>query len=329
MKVAEKIAPAFNTSDDFFPSPFCKLRIDISESILENLIPVMNEIHGVNFSYRFWKLILSDYINAVISIRHVLEAKLLNTAPGLEAVNSHHVPTRSQKLIRRAPSVIKHYKQIGAVSKTEQLIKQNKNLSFGLPAIDAVRADTGQPLPVLFSIYPGSGDRKKRSITNQIASRQKSLFMMNVISQLPQLFVEYFEKEFNRVSLINPGDKTFHLHGFPPYSSIMIVAKYAEHGAKIFCYQHGAYYGEFEYHNAWFHESSIADEFRTWGWKISENNVPWKAYRLEKFRQKYLQFASAINYDLIICFTNLYGVNAGFYEKATNFFLDNLLRAFL
>jgi putative transferase (TIGR04331 family) len=104
----------------------------------------------------------------------------------------------------------------------------------------------------------------------------------------------------------------------------MLISKYIEHGAKLFWYQHGAFYGEFTGHNAHYHESSVADEFRTWGWKIRDNDVPWKAYRLEQFRMQYEMEKKEKRYDCLMCYSALYAGNISFYTSVTNYFLENI-----
>jgi putative transferase (TIGR04331 family) len=317
-------SPHFNTVHGNVPGAFSLDRVKISDSIFKMLMPVMNEIHGTSHSFRFWKIVLNDYVNAVISIKHVLEQDALNGRASLLPLNSHHVPTLKDKMIARLPSIVKHFKSPGRLKQIHRVLAANGNISIGLPAIEIVQKETGHPLPLYYPVYPGSGNADKREKVNSIAATQANIFFRNIIKRLPQVYVEYFEKDFNSIKLYDAPAKTFHLHGMPPYYNSLLVAKYLENGAKLFCYQHGAYYGELVGHNSYLHENSLADEYRTWGWKMKPNDVPWKAYRLEKFKQDYDTAVNTIQFDFLMCFPDVYDANIEFYKTGTGYFLQHI-----
>jgi putative transferase (TIGR04331 family) len=320
----KNLTPHFNTTVGSVPGAFSLERVKISESIFRLLHPVMNEIHGVNYSFRFWKIVMNEYVNAVISIKHILERQEMHQAPSLLPINSHHVPTLKEKVIARLPAVIKHFKTSGNLKAIHNALSQYNNISIGLPDIEAVHNETGFPLPIYYPIYPGSGKNEKRKKVNQVAERYIDVYHRNIIKKLPQVYVEYFDKDFNNIQLFEATAKTFHIHGMPPYFNSLLLAKYIEHGAKLFCYQHGAYYGELVGHNSYLHENSLADEYRTWGWKMKPNDVPWKAYRLEKFKQAYEKADQVRQFDFLMCFPDVYDANVAFYKTGTEYFLNNI-----
>lgn len=320
------LAPHFNRDDGKVLGAFSRERYAISEKLFALLVPVMNEVHGLSFSHRFWKIVLNAHVNAVISIKHVLSDKKLDDSPLLLPINSHHLPTSKQRLIARLPSLVKHFKAPLNLRKIHEVLGAGDNFNIDFPEIEAVREDTGLPLPLYYSIYPGRGNQVLREKVNSIAARQADVYLYNVIRRLPKLYVEYFSRDYDSIRLINPTAKRFHVHGLPPYFSSLLVAKYIEHGSKLYCYQHGAYYGELVGHNSYLTENSLADEFRTWGWKIKSNDVPWKAYRLEDFRLKYEKYSRTRQYDFLMCYPDVNASTIGFYKGGTDYFLKNISR---
>lgn len=319
-----QLSAHFNTNQEVISNVFAAERIDISEAVFKELAPVMNEMHGVNHSFRFWKMVMSDYVNAVVSIKNILDHQQMNDKPLIFAINGHRLPTAKQKIIARLPSIIKHYKAPGTFKQIHHILAENDNISIGFHPGKLVQTEIGYPLPVYYPVYAGSGDLSKRAIVNRLEKKAIGIFSKNIIRRLPKVYVEYFEKDYNSIQLIDPAKKTFHLHGMPPYFNSLLVAKYAEHGAKLVCYQHGAYYGELVGHNSYLHENSLADEYRTWGWKIKSNDVPSKAYRLETFRQQYDAVAKTNEFDFLMCFPGVFDANIEFYKKATAYFLQHI-----
>jgi hypothetical protein len=307
------------------PEVFSLERLEISERIITELVAVMNHIHQVNYPYRFWKIIMADYVNALISIKHILEEEELKRDPYLFPLNSHHLPTFKQKIISRAPSVIKHYKHPGTRSHIFQLLHNENNITIGLPDIEAVRKDTGGvDMPVYYPLFPGRGNTAKRKRAEQLALQYNDLFLRNMIKQLPRVYVEYLDGLLDKIPVHNPEQKIFHTHGLPSFYNSLVIAKYLNKGAKLYCYQHGAFYGEMVGHNSHFNECSVADEFRSWGWVIKKNDVPWQAYRLEKFRLLYNKCIQSNEYDFLMCYPDVFYANYNFFKEITDLLLQKL-----
>lgn len=307
------------------PGAFSLERLAISEKIIAELVRVMNHIHQVNHPYRVWKIILSDYVNALVSIKPILEKEELHRSPYLFALNSHHLPTLKQKLLARLPAVIKHYKSPGTRSRIFKILCSENNIRIVLPEIEAVKNDIGGvTIPIYYPIFPGIGNTAKRERADELAAATTDIFYKNMIKQLPKVYVEYFDRLYHSIPLHNAGQKVFHAHGMPGFYNSLIIAKYLQHGAKLFYYQHGAYYGEMIGHNSHFNESSVADEFRTWGWKIKPNDVPWKAYRMEKFRLQYAPLPLSREYDFLMCYPDIYYANQAFFKEITHYLLQHL-----
>jgi len=306
------------------PEVFSFERIEISEVIIHELVKVLNHIHETDYSYRFWKIIVGEYVNSLVSIKPILEQQEMKTTPPLQPVNSHDVPTLKQKVLARAPAIIKHYKTLRNQANIFKLLETENYISIGLPDIEAVQKDTGPAMPIYYPVFPGSGNTQKRKKANILGATYKNIFYRNMVMQLPMVYVEYFGRLFDKIPLHKPAQKIFHSHGLPPFYNSLVIAKYINAGAKLYCYQHGAYYGEMKGHNSHFNESSVADEFRTWGWKIRGNDAPWKAYRLEKFKIGYEKEAKTGEYDFLMCYPDVFHANRGYYKKITDYFLQTI-----
>jgi hypothetical protein len=324
MQQPTDLSPHFNTQKGDVPNAFSLERIKLSDRVFDILVPIMNEIHGVQYSYRFWKMVINEYVNAVVSLSHILQKQEMGGKPSLLAINRHYVPTVKERIMSRLPAVIKHCISPGKLKTVHSILATHNHVSFGLPKMDEVTADTGYTLPLCYPVYPGRGDASKRKKVNNIAARYTDIYLKNIIKRLPQVYVEYFEKDFESILLFEPASKTFHVHGMPPYFNCLLVAKYLEHGAKLFCYQHGAYYGELVGHNSYLYEKSLADEYRTWGWKMNPDDVPWKAYRLEKFKRQYDASSNTVQFDFLMCFPDVYDANIKFYKAGTHYFLQHI-----
>jgi len=306
------------------PGAFSPERIVISEAIMLELVQVMNRIHQVDYSYRFWKIIMADYVNALVSIKPFLEKTALTSAAPLQPVNSHHLPGFKQRLMARLPALIKHFKNPGSKAKVFELLRKHNDISIGLPDLDIVKKETGEGLVLFYPVFPGNGNTSKRKRANSLALEYSDTFHRNMVNQLPKIYVEYFDRLFNEIPLYEPEKKTFHTHGLPSFYSSLIIAKHINNGAKLYSYQHGAFYGEMIGHNSHHNEASLCDEFRTWGWKIKPNDVPWKAYRLEKFKQQYDEAAKTGEFDFLMCYPNVYDGNIEFYKGITDHFLRHI-----
>jgi putative transferase (TIGR04331 family) len=70
----------------------------------------------------------------------------------------------------------------------------------------------------------------------------------------------------------------------------------------LYYYQHGGYYGEYQFHNGHFHESSISDKFITWGWKMLEKDEPGFALKCEKFKRDFWAKKIDPEFDILLVY---------------------------
>ena len=278
-------------------------RVELSKRLFSELSGVMNEIHGTNFSERFWTLLVDGHVNAVISRKNLLEQKEHNRKPDLYPVNGYTFPGKKQKIKKTVIRTIKWAKSISNESKLYQTINKHDNLIIGFPECKAIKQEgLGVKLPFYQPVFPLPGDKMKRQKVNDLADETEDLFFKNVIKELPKILVEHFHSIYDRIPVFDPDKKTFHVHLIGSVLNEFLVAKYKEKGAKLYWYQHGAEYGEFVNDYAHYLEHKLSDRFRTWGWKIGEKDEPWTAYRLEAFREEYETYNKKPSYQILICY---------------------------
>ena len=296
----------------------------LSEKLVKDLMKVLNEVHNKNLSLRFWKIVLKPYLTAAISGKKVLEKENLNLIPHLIPINAIGSLTAQKKFEANLIRYVKHFKTFFEAGNIEKIISGNNNLLLTFPELGDIKRKLGTELPTRYPLFTGKKNKSARERANNIAEKQSDVFLKNAIKQLPQIYLEYFDSLFDSIKLINPKEKIFHIHSLQSTYMDFLIAKYIENGAKLYWYQHGGCYGEYAFHSSHQAESDLADEFRTWGWKIRENDVPWKAYRLEKFKQNYDSIKAGIKYDILLCFTIIYPGNREFLVEKTKQLLSQL-----
>jgi putative transferase (TIGR04331 family) len=319
-----------NTTDttevpkDLGLSAMSKERYELSDKLLAILTPVMNEVHGTTYSHRFWSLVMAPYVNAVLSVQRLFEQQPITAKPGLFAVNTFRPLTAKQVIKANMVRYAKFCLGLKHLVKNKRVLKYEHNILIGFSGIEYIVKALGTPVCNTTFLFYGHGDTSKRKIVNSIACRYDDTFYRNLITQLPKLYVEFFTQAYNSIPLYNPAAKTIHLQMVTSETTEFLVAKYIEHGAKLYWYQHGACYGEYVGHNAHHNESNIADVFRSWGWKIKPNDEPWKAYRLQKFKDNYDSSITTKKHSLMLCYTIVYPANEKKMAALTDFFLTNI-----
>jgi putative transferase (TIGR04331 family) len=304
-------------------SSFSLARIELTEKLFAILVPVLNQVHDTQYSDRFWKLVTKEYVNSVISKKEVLSTKLLTSKPEAEPTNSFTLPTLRARIRIEATRFIRYWRSRANEKLIQQKLGKEHNLTLSLPDLSIVQQELGNPLPTYYP-FLWKSNKEKRKRVNAIAKNYDDVYVQNIIRQLPGFVVEYFEGMISSIVLIQPEKKVFHVHNFHSLYNTLLVALYVEHGAKLYWYQHGAYYGELIGHNAHYLEATLADTFRTWGWKIRENDEPWKAYRLEKFKKAYETTNVRDEYSCLICFPGFTKRSSLILQSRTNELIEAL-----
>ncbi len=286
---------------------------------------IMNKVHNVNFSERFWRILLQGYISTVVSRYDDFNNKKV----AFDVI----LPTGAKKVSfkRKFHTYLRYlfmvFKTRNNKSKINYILQNESNICistlFGTTLPNGVK----EILPdyYYFPIIAKKNHKKRKSL--KIASENYSdLYLQNIILSVPKIFIEDFEKLMKEVPLFDEINKTFHITIFSNTYSRYIVAKYVENGAKLFGYQHGSNYGETRFHPAYYYENSISDKYHTWGWKINENDNPYFAFRIKKFIDKYESTTVDIKYDCLIVFGRFLDWNKDKYLEKGLFFAKNIDR---
>ena len=291
---------------------------------------VLNELHNLDYSERFWRILLQDHVRAVSSRRELMKAEDNNRKPGVYPLNGKDYPSQFKRTKHYLIETGKFFQHLPYRGKVDELLEYNHTFKIGFPEVKAVEEDRlGESLPEYFFLFMGGGKREKREELYKIAERFDDVYLKNCIKELPMIWVEYFMNMHNRIQLWEPRKKVFHIHFMRSVYMLLLVAKYGEYGAKLIWYQHGGENGELEMGTGHYVRLSYSDEFRTWGWKIEEKEVPWKAYRLDLFRNSYFSVTKREpRYDLLLCYPNITNSNRKYYKNFSKKLLTGLKSAY-
>lgn len=284
-------------------------RVGITEQLFDELTPVMNEIHDMNHSRRFWLMVIEEHVRSMVSRKHLLDKKPVDIGPDFYPINQFSFPSLKERLRARAVGIAKHFLNRKDKQKIQKRLSDNDEIGIGFPDLpELTEQEVGVEIPEYYPLMIGFGDRSKRSKVNAIAQRYDDPFLVNVIRQLPRIMIEHFQDLYDDIDLVHPKDKLFRIHGLMLLGyRQLLIAKYVEHGAGLIWYQHGAGYGEIALKYSRFLEYSVADKYITWGWKLAENDVPGKAYRMEKFKRNFDQHQQEKMYDILLTFPAMDG----------------------
>lgn len=125
--------------------------------------------------------------------------------------------------------------------------------------------------------------RKKRKELTALANRIQDPLTRSAIYHVPRCYLEDAWFYYSWPARVEEAVDSRKLkNGFSvSYSSRL------DHGLLTKLSQHGAFYGEINNHKGTDIEAKLPSLFFTWGWKNSENNVPFEPYALKKLRHDY------------------------------------------
>jgi hypothetical protein len=289
---------------------FTAERMEFSELLFRELRLVLNEVHNMDASLRFWKLVVEDHLLAeVLRKDNLRDTEWTGEPEWFAVVNFSNYPTVKEKIRNVGGHLTRFLKTRKVKTEIVQQLRKCSEIYVGFNGLPVPEAE-GDNAAILGRYYPfisgklkSEESKKKRERLNKIADRYKSQFLRNVIKRIPKIYIEHFENLYNSVELYDPGNKTFHVHLTDSLFETMMIAKYTEEGSKLIWYQHGCYYGEVVHKYRGYFEHSTGDLFRTWGYREHEIDEPWSAYRMEAFKRMMPQIGEQLNFNLMICFS--------------------------
>lgn len=301
-------------------------RIELGDELFSFLGPVMNKIHETRYSERFWRILLAPYVTTINSRRKLFMGYEMKSRPGIDPINSFSLPTLKEKLIVKLKYNAKAYRTRKMPRQIEKTLSEYDSIAFGFHDPESVKKDIPGYFQTFYPFIPWKKDNKKRIRANNIAEQEDQLFHRNIIRQIPQSCIEYFDWYLSLIRIINPAGKTINTSMLENMFNRFLLAVYTEKGAQLNYYQHGAFYGEYRYYSPYSYEYSIADKYYTWGWKMGDKNIPWKAYRLNRFYRSYMSEKKNPIYDCLIVFPQISKQNFEEFRKSTSHLINNISR---
>lgn len=316
-----------NSTQNQFISGFSTERKLMSDELIVLISEALNTIHNTSYSLRFWRVLIMPYISAVISSKQYLENNELRIKPTTDVIGNSLKPEKHIVLYSKIRYYIKALKSFGSLNKLKKQLRTKEKIAFGFHYPEAIIPEMDAYLNAYYPLLlPKSIDKEKRNITISETGKFSYTFVKNVIGLIPMLYIEYFESILRTIPVYEPKKKSFHISMQESAFMNFLIAKYIENGAKLYCYQHGGFYGEYEFHGGHYHETQISDNFMTWGWKIHEKDVPSKAYRLEKFRNSYKIINNA-SIDILIVYPSILKRNIDHYCTTSKAFFEKIDRS--
>ncbi len=305
-------------------SAFSPERQRMQSELVKELVLVLNRLHNVSHSERFWNILVIDYAAVAVTRREQLMRSRVYVKPGMLVINGNDFPSPKEKFKFYFFIFLKYILSLKNLLISNKILKENQNIAIGFPDMEAVKSDLGHSIPHYYPFFWGGGNKKKRKVLKEIAAEYKDVYLQNIISLIPEIYVEHFDTLYNDVKLYEPQKKIINVHISPTVFTNIIIAKYSDSGSKLYWYQHGAFYGEMVA-GGQVRERAISDGYKTWGWKIEEKDIPWKSYRLENFRLMYEKFPAEIKFDIFICYPEIpSGNDRQFYINLTSNLLESL-----
>lgn len=307
-------------------SAISKERLSMSKDMFEILTVVLNKIHKTSYSPRFWKILTAPYVGAIIGNRDVLNEDDINIELSTYAHSDMFKPNKKNFGYERIRHIYTLITSMGSYKRIRYQLKSGNNIGVGFNYPKAISSEVDVFMDAHYPILSNKKiNHKKRNISIENSGKYSGTFISNIVNHIPKVYIEYFDYLTNRVPLYEPEKKIFHVSTIGNLFLRFTLANYIAHGAKLKYYQHGGFYGEFKHHNAHDYESSIADQFMTWGWKIKDNDVPSSAYRLEKLKENFNNQIKK-SFDLLLIYPSIYHINNEHFDRISRLFFNKINR---
>lgn len=287
---------------------FLKRRQDLKDVIFTQLTLVLNGIHQVNYTERFWKIILDPYVKAMLNDKNKIQTPIHSYAIPYETCGNTLLPNKNSLSYFYSIQMIKSLKTSVQKKAIFKSIREYDVLMTGFHDSYSTPDVSGVYIKPYYNFLPyiKSNPTMRKPISHLITITDEELsadFWNNSMLCMPKVYLEDFKRIYDSIPLINPEKKTFHTSMLESTFMRVLIAKYTENGSQLVYYQHGGFYGEYDFHSAHWYESSIADKFMTWGWKYLPNDTPNYAYRINFFYKKYKEiYNQQFKYDLLLIF---------------------------
>jgi putative transferase (TIGR04331 family) len=309
--------------------PASEQRVILTNKIFSQIYLILNEIHQVNYSERFWRIILAPYVSAIISDMNKIDNRLVGLKIPNELYRNTLFPEKHYVRFMYLRQFVKYFQSLPHKRNSNSQLKKNQIITTGFHGQERVPSVGGSYIKALYSFMPYIKTNSKmrigvNRIVNNLSKEFSIDFYLNIVDLMPKVYIEDFKRIHDSIQLYDPNSKSFHISFLESTYMRILIAKYVENGSKLYYYQHGSFYGDYEFLSLHRFETSIADKFMTWGWKLLPNDCPSYAYRLNTFVSKYKEaFKSNFKYDLIFVIPGIENKN----RDAVKSELHNLLES--
>jgi putative transferase (TIGR04331 family) len=257
--------------------------IGLFDRLLDATYPLLNKLHGLDRSRRFWAILLYRHLS-----RLAWANPSIGMAPPDEIPRTEHARRGRGSATNRLRDT--WYLPGEAIRRTEVAyllrspLVSARSIVTGFHYYHVISRLVARPASFLElrARAQRTTDAAARRALQEMVEDVDFPLARRALKSLPSGYVEEFRSLYDGVYVKNAEEKEFHASMLPAVEARMTIARHVEEGSRLSFYQHAANYGEIRNHVRHYAESGIADRFRTWGWKLRENDEPYLALRLMK-----------------------------------------------
>ena len=269
--------------------------------------PIMNKLHGTQFSNRFWARYLIPYARACVRQRKWFEEPSLHTPVPFLPILGPEPCSEAEARNSLAQEILRNISvAIKSVSTKTNLERGSDAICYGVRA-DVV-SESCDAVSVKLYWLPSYFKKKReaRGQLNQISQRQEEVFFRNVLKFMPSAYVEYHESLQKKAEafLLEKNPSAIYYEHYRTHIQRLTSFLASEKGAELRNVQGGFLREDAGYiHKA---KRLETDKFLTYGWKFTDQDEPFYAIRLEEYAQAYIEATSQRKeIDLLVVYNAL------------------------
>lgn len=263
----------------------------LKEYYLGELSSVLNEIHNVHLSSRFWRIVADRYIYELVRTKGFMEF----AGTRFEIADKLGLREKLTNKIASAVKEVKSWKNLNAYRK----VQASHHVYFNWPA--EPKQETSLKLKSVHKGFLKTRETAKRKLVYEKVQQETRVDIQTMLEHLPDYLVEYFSFYLSQVKKHPKSPIAVHYYRLYSLFNKFLVAFWVDKGSRLNIYQHGSGYGE--YYKMHINETDMSDNFFTWGWSIDEKHKPGPAFPLEKFKQLYdeAKLENKNKKDILVC----------------------------
>lgn len=252
------------------------------------LAGVMNRVHDVEFSTKFWTRVLISYATAAYNQKDYYRKADFTAPVPFQEINGWKPAGRREIQKHRAITSLRAARGKVRASHVGNALKNTKRVALGIRKEAFADQLNATPLSFNWAFSLGRPQITARVRLLSEAKHVECSFERNTIQHAPKLYVEYFAKilQILKGTETSPVDSIFFEHPASNFE-VILSAYLSECGkATIYQLQQGGFVGETTISVAP-DKRRLYDYLLTYGWSIGSQDIPFYAVRLEEFRKRY------------------------------------------